>query len=207
MSNPVTPSPTKLRRNRFVIVLIAMISFVPFAIAWYMAKHPELVRDRERVNRGNLIDPARPQDYADLMQSPVTPAETLPEIKGHWVMVLVAPAGTCGPDCRDLVHKSGQIRLMLNKEISRVRRLLLVAAPADRAQLQETMAADPTLLVAEMNDKLGQQLREAAGSAMTDGMLLLMDPFANVMMWYPAGFDPYDVLKDLQRLLRISQIG
>jgi hypothetical protein len=34
-----------------------------------------------------------------------------------------------------------------------------------------------------------------------------MDPFANVMMWYPPDFDPYGVVRDLQRLLKISQIG
>ena len=184
-----------------------MISFVPFTVAWYLAKHPELVRDRQRVNHGNLIDPARPFDYADFLSQPVTAANSLPEIKGHWVMIQVASGGTCSTECQDTAYKSGQIRLMLNKELSRVRRLLLVNSPIDHGPLGELMAADPTLLVAELNDTLKRRLEEAAGAAITDGMLILMDPLANVMMWYPAAFDPYDVLRDLQRLLRISQIG
>lgn len=190
-----------------MILLIAMISFVPFGLAWYFAQHPELVRERHRVNRGNLIDPARPQDYTEFLQHPITPADTLPEIKGHWVMVQVNVGSNCDQDCRQTAYKTGQIRLMLNKEISRVRRLMMIKAPTDRAALTDLSRSDPTLLMSELDEALKRKFEEATGVALTDGMLILMDPFANVMMWYPAGFDPYDVLKDLQRLLRISQIG
>jgi hypothetical protein len=34
-----------------------------------------------------------------------------------------------------------------------------------------------------------------------------MDPLGNLMMQYDPGFDPYDVKKDLKKLLKISQIG
>jgi hypothetical protein len=190
-----------------MVLLIALITFVPLGIAWYFAQHPELVRDRKRLNHGNLIDPARPQDYGDFFQRPISPADTLPEIKGHWVMLQISSGSGCNQACRDTAYKSGQIRLMLNKEITRVRRLLLISAAGEPTQTAELGTADPTLLMVELNDHLKQQLESAVGAGLSDGMLILMDPFANVMMWYPAGFDPYDVLKDLQRLLRISQIG
>ncbi|MBS1214606.1 MAG: hypothetical protein H6R26_3223, partial [Proteobacteria bacterium] len=99
------------------------------------------------------------------------------------------------------------VRLMLNKELSRVRRILLVPGGGDPEPLQDVIAADPTLLVAGLSTKLQQQLREATGADPTDGLVILMDPFANVMMWYSPGFDPYGALRDLQRLLRVSQIG
>jgi len=35
----------------------------------------------------------------------------------------------------------------------------------------------------------------------------IIDPLGNLMMYYPPGGDPKDMLKDLLRLLKVSQIG
>jgi hypothetical protein len=196
-----------LQRNRLVIFLIALICVVPFAIAWYLAKNPQLVEGRQKSNYGHLITPARPFEYAEFFQNPITPAETLTEIKGHWVLVQVAGNSACDELCKETAYKTGQLRLMLNKEISRVRRLLLLPGQADAAAVRELTASDPTLLIAGLPETLHQRLQEAVGVPLDDGMMLLMDPFANVMMWYEPGFDPYGALRDLQRLLKVSQIG
>jgi hypothetical protein len=111
----------------------------------------------------------------------------------------------CAEACRETAEKTGRIRVMLNKELSRVRRVLLAAA--DGGALGELRDSDPTLLMTELNGELRRRLEQAVGRPLDDGMLILMDPLGNVMLWYPAGFDPYAPLKDLQRLLRISQIG
>lgn len=190
-----------------MVVLIAMVSIIPFGFAWYLAKHTDLVQSQPKGNYGHLITPARPIDYAELLQTPVTAAETLPEIKGHWVMVQVASGPVCGEECQKTAVKTGRMRLMLNKELSRVRRLLLFPGQADAASAQELAGRDPTLLMAGLSESLRQRLQEATGEPLAEGGLLLLDPFANVMMWYSPGFDPYGVLRDLKRLLRNSQIG
>ncbi|HUL12198.1 MAG TPA: hypothetical protein VLU73_08530 [Methylococcaceae bacterium] len=196
-----------MQRNRLVILLIALICVVPFAIAWYLSKNPELVEDRQKSNYGHLIVPARPFEYADFFHAPITPAENLPEIKGRWVLVQIASGPTCQDLCRETAHKTGQLRLMLNKEIPRVRRLLLLPDPADSASIKALAATDPTLLIAGLPETLRRRLQDAVGEPLADGMVLLMDPFANLMMWYEPGFDPYGALRDLQRLLKASQIG
>jgi len=203
----VTTLNPNLRRNRLILFIIALICFVPFAIAWYLAKNPQLVEGRQKSNYGHLISPAQPFEYTDFFRNPITPAETLPEIKGRWVMLQVASGPTCNDPCQKTAHKTGQLRLMLNKEIPRVRRLLLLPGQADPSALKALTAADPTLLIAGLSETLRQRLQETVGAPLVDGMMLLMDPFANVMMWYEPGFDPYGALRDLQRLLKISQIG
>lgn len=203
----MTTSAPHLRRNRLVIVTIALICIVPFAIAWYLATNPELVQDRKKGNYGHLITPARPFSYEDFSARPVTAVENLPEIKGRWVLIQIAPDGGCGAVCRDTVHKTGQLRLMLNKELTRVRRLLLVPGGEPRPDIQAITAADQTLLAAGLSEDVRKRLTEAVGTDLADGLVILMDPFANVMMWYAPGFDPYGALRDLQRLLRVSQIG
>ena len=196
-----------LRRNRSIIILIGLICIVPFIGAWYLAKHPEWVLNRDKTNYGHLVNPARSLDYAELLQGPVSSAEQLTEIKGRWTLVQITSGNSCSDICRETAHKSGQLRLMLNKELTRVRRILLVHNPADTDSLPALIQGDPTLLVAGLSGPLRQHLQDAVGKPLQEGMLLLLDPFANLMMWYEPGFDPYGVLRDLQRLLKVSQIG
>ncbi len=201
------PSNSNPWRNRLLIVLIVLIGVVPFAVAWYLAKHPQLIEGRQKINYGRLITPAKPLDYAEILQTPITPAENLSEIKGRWVMVQLVSGPVCTDACKETAQKTGRLFLMLNKEIPRVRRLLLFPGRGDPASTREMAGLDPTLLMAGMSDALRQRLQEAAGAPLTEGSVLLLDPFGNAMMWYAPGFDPYGVLRDLQRLLRVSQIG
>jgi len=203
----VASSNRNLARNRLLVVLIAMISIIPFGFAWYLAKHTDLVQSQPKANYGHLITPARPIDYAELLQAPISAAENLPEVKGHWIMLQVTSGPACNEACKATAGKTGRMRLMLNKEISRVRRLLLIPGQADAASTHELAERDPTLLVAGLSDGLRQRLEEAAGVPLAEGSLILLDPFANAMMWYAPGFDPYGVLRDLKRLLKNSQIG
>jgi len=194
-------------RNRLIIISIILISLVPFGAAWYLARHTELVQDRQKSNYGHFVVPPLPLDYAELLQKPVSAVETLTEIKGRWVLVQLATSSVCDSACLEANHKTAQLRLMLNKEISRVRRLLLVSGAVDESALKSLAAEDPTLIVTRVPEALLQKLNDAAGMPLVDGTLLLLDPFANVMMRYDAGFDPYGVLRDLQKLLKASQIG
>ena len=51
-------------------------------------------------------------------------------------------------------------------------------------------------------------MREALGTATPlESALLLMDPQGNLVLYYPPGFDPYGLVKDLKHLLKVSQIG
>ncbi len=188
-------------------MLIALISIIPFSLAWYLAKNPELVSGRHKSNYGRLITPAKSIDYAELLQTPISAAENLAEIRGRWIMVQVVAGPVCHDACKATIEKTGRVRLMLNKELSRVRRLLLFPGQGNASSTQEIAGLDPTLLIAGMSESLSRRLQETVGSPLNEGGVLLLDPFANAMMWYDPGFDPYGLLRDLQRLLRISQIG
>lgn len=193
-----------------MIVAIALIFIIPFIAAKIMVGQAPVEGNDDgakKTHYGHLITPARPLDYAELTQTPITAAETLAEIKGHWVMVEIAAGSNCGPACRLSQQKTGRLRLMLNKDLARVRRLLLFSGQPNAALASELTQRDPTLLVAGLSDNLRQRLQDAAGGPLAEGMVLLLDPLGNAMMWYEPDFNPYGALRDLQRLLRISQIG
>lgn len=196
------PKPSQAR-SRAMIILIALVSFTPFGLAWLVAQHPDWIGKHS--NYGHLILPPRVLNYDELFAHPISSPASLAELKGRWVMVHVA-TGPCSQTCADALHKTHQVRLMTNKEIARLKRLLLVpqtANPNDyAAQLQ-----DDNLVVAAVPDSLVQTLTQAVGQAPGEGAILLLDPFANLMLWYENGFDPYGLLKDLKHLLKASQIG
>lgn len=61
MTNPEKPR----LHSRAMIVFIALISVVPFVLAWYYAQHPELIDKTS--NYGTLILPSRQIDHAQLV--------------------------------------------------------------------------------------------------------------------------------------------
>ncbi len=73
------------------------------------------------------------------------------------------------------------------------------------ADPKAAMNSDLIRLIPKQN--IIDQLHRVAINGLADGMLFLIDPLGNVMMWYEPGFDPYKVKSDLLHLLKISQIG
>ncbi len=203
----MTAPNTHAWRNRLMVLSIALICIIPFSFAWYLAKNPQLVKDRQKTNYGHLITPARTIGYELFFQSPVAGVENLPEIKGHWVMVQIVNSPVCDQGCRETLQKTEKVRLLMSKDIPRVRRLLLLPPEGVTDLTAEIANLYPTLLMTGISVEMRQRLQEAVGGPLKDGMVLLLDPMSNVMMWYEPGADPFGILRDMQRLLRISQIG
>jgi len=195
----VTTQLVRQRRSRWILVLIALVSILPFVFAWLYANNPHLITKRS--NFGNLIHPAQPLDYAQLISGSSSSDTTLQEIKGRWVLLQILPGGTCGAPCRKSLHATRQVRLMLNKDLPRLRRLFL------RGNGDGGIEQEADLLQGGIGEAGLEKLTRAMGRAPEEGTVILLDPFANAMMWYGPGFDPYGMLKDLKQLLRTSQIG
>ena len=129
------------------------------------------------------------------------------ELVGHWVLVNIVPGSECGKVCLEAIYKTKQLRLMMNKDLTRIRRLVMLMQPVDNAVASVRWKDDLRLLRATLTKSLSEKIKQIRQGKIEDGMLLLMDPLGNLMMHYEPGFDPYDVKKDLGKLLRISQIG
>jgi hypothetical protein len=113
----------------------------------------------------------------------------------------------CSDLCQQAIHKTKQLRLMMNKELTRIRRLVVILSDMDKEAAKLLWKDDLRLLRASAAPSLLQKLKTIRKADVPEGMLFLMDPFGNLMMQYEPGFDPYKVKTDLKKLLRISQIG
>jgi hypothetical protein len=190
-------------KGRMVLVLVALTAVLPFAGAWLYAQHPEWVQKTS--NYGTLVMPVQVLPEGKLLNKTYGDPRLVGEVTGRWVMVQVTQDG-CGAICQDALHKTHQSWLMLNKEVLRVRRVLLVKD--EKTLTVEAIQKDDALVTAHLEPSLLKVLETAiGGTQIPEGAIFLVDPLMNVALWYAPGFDPYRLVKDLKHLLKASQIG
>ncbi|GAB4255048.1 MAG: membrane protein [Methylomicrobium sp.] len=193
------------KKNRRLILIIFGMSVLPFLFAWYLKEHPGLLSGT--TNHGELITPPLVTERSDIVGVDRFSSDNIDELKGRWVLVNFVPGAECEQICLDAVYKSKQLLLMMGKELTRMRRVVLLLNRGAEVKIVDWWKEDDRLLKARPSADLVQRLEKATGSGFVDGMLYIMDPLGNIMMQYRPGFSPYDVKSDLKKLLSVSQIG
>jgi hypothetical protein len=193
------------KRNQRLILAIFGMSVIPFIIAWYLAEHPETVAGR--TNYGELIIPPITTERTDLSGFDQFSSDNLNELKGRWVMINLIPSSDCNLDCKESIFKSKQLLLMMGKDLTRIRRAVMVFAGVTIDTQGAWWSEDSRLLKVIPNQALQKKVEALKQGKVPHGMFILMDPLGNLMMHYQPGFDPYKVKSDLRKLLSISQIG
>ncbi len=192
-------------KNHILILVIFGMSVIPFLIAWGLKENPQLLKGQ--TNNGQLITPPQTTERSDFSGLDPFSTENMSELTGHWLLVNVIPNGECNDSCIEAIHKTKQLRLMLNKELTRTRRIVIVLKDVTPEIAGKWWQDDQTLLRVKASATVAEKIAAIRQGNIPDGMLLLMDPLGNLMMQYEPGFDPYNVKSDLMHLLRISQIG
>lgn len=195
------------RKPRSIIVLILVVGLCvgPFVIALILYNNPAWLSGSTQ--HGTLINPAIPIDRAEFFGFDRFSAENIKEIRGHWVLVHFLSDQGCGDACRKSLDKTRQVRLMLNKDLMRVRRVAVLPGNYSEDQAKQWWVGHRYLLRIRSTRKLEDLVTSIAGNPVPEGIVIIMDPMGNFMMWYAPDFDPYQLKKDLKRLLRVSQIG
>ncbi len=198
----MNPSTAERRASRRHLLLVASIFFVPLAVAVVLYFSASW-RPPVGVQHGLLIDPPRPlPEIALSLPDGATSAADV--LRGRWFL-LHPVAGACDQRCLGALADLRQLRLALDKDAPRVQRVLLhdgrccdAGAPAAEADLLILGAVGPT----------GAAFRALFPQA-SDGSagIYIVDPHGNLMMSYPATGAARGLLKDLERLLRLSSIG
>lgn len=182
------------------LLLVASLFIVPLAAA-VLLYHSSAWRPVVNAE-GKLIEPPRPLATRglDLADGRVAPADVL---VGRWS--LVHPAARCDARTRALLEELQRVRLALDKDAPRVRRVLLHSGACAAAH---AASRDADLLVLSASGVAGESTLAQFPRA-RDGThgIYIVDPQGNLMMSYPATGSARGLLKDLERLLRLSNIG
>ena len=112
------------KKNRLLILAIFGLTIIPFLIAWGLKENPGLVKGT--TNSGQLIIPPVTTEKTDFTGFDPFSEENKAELSGHWLIVNVIPDTGCNEACLDALLKTRQLRLMLNKELPRTRRVVIV---------------------------------------------------------------------------------
>ena len=195
----------QITKNHRTIIILALMTIIPFSFAWYLTSDPDFRPGS--TNNGELIIPVITTERSELQGIDEFSIINIDELKGHWVMLNIITETQCNKVCTDAIHATKQIRLMINKDLTRTRRAVIVMHGEQQQSYQPWWDEDDRLLKVKPVVALAEKIRQLLGTEMLDGQLILMDPLGNLMMQYKSGFDPYAVKRDLKKLLRISQIG
>ena len=195
----------QIQKNHRTIIILALMTLIPFSYAWYLTTDADFRPGS--TNNGDLIIPVITTERVDLKGVDKFSMSNIEQLKGHWVMLNIIPTDECKQPCIDAIHATKQLRLMLNKDLTRTRRAVILMQGQQKPGFQPWWDEDDRLIKVQAVPALAKKITLQLSGKIADGVLLLMDPLGNIMMQYPAGFDPYDVKRDLKKLLRISQIG
>ena len=187
------PQPRRSRAALWLIVALATAPVVASYLLYYFWP------PASTVNYGELIGPT------PLPDPPLATADGAPfrlsQLKGKWVLVSL-DSGRCDDACDRKLLYMKQLRLTQGKERDRVERLWLVV---DDAPLRPgALEAYSGTWVARANAGLASQFASGDGAA---GHIYVVDPLGKLMMRFPRDPEPHRMIRDLQRLLRASQVG
>lgn len=196
--NAATPMSPEMKRSRATLVLIFILFALPLVTAWLLNFAGDF-KPGATVNTGTLIQPVRPVGAArltDLQGAALGPAY----FNGKWTL-LFRHAGDCGDACHQVMYVLRQVRLAQGKNIDRVQRLMLLDSGTSPAWAAAVTQHYPGLALARAATAQDVAVFPPAGK------IYLVDPLGNLMMEYALDADPRGMIKDLERLLRISYVG
>jgi len=183
--------PRRDRRQRRLLLGLAVLFFAPIGLSFYLYYGHSELQPLGRVNRGVLFEPPRE-----------LPAGSLPAASaGKWTLLFVGP-GDCPTQCQEKLYDTRQVRLALDRDMTRVQRVFLATGSCcDQGFLQRDHP-DLITLRADSDPNL------LAAMAVTEaGRIYVVDPLGNLMMWYAPDAPPKGLLEDMKRLLKLSHVG
>ncbi len=131
------------KKNQRLIIIIFGMTLIPFLIAWGLKEHPSLVKGT--TNSGQLVIPPVVIKRTELTGLDDFSKQNIGELPGHWLIVNVIPNTGCNDVCLEALLKTKQLRLMLNKELPRTRRVVVVFNQPLEASAQQWWLKDALL--------------------------------------------------------------
>lgn len=180
------------RHSRMTIIALAAVFLAPLVLAWGLY-HRTIWRPAGILQHGELLLPVRP-----LALPPMGSANGFRQerelFRRHWTL-LYRSKSRCDPECRAMMDTLGRVRLAQGRAIGRVQRVLVETVPPGEG------GADVVSTDGDVRVMRADRWPLPAGS------VYIVDPEGNLVLRYRPGFEPSGLLKDLQRLLKLSGEG
>ncbi len=181
--------------------MLMAIFVVPLLIAITMYSLRNYLPTMNAVSHGQLIHPAEPIITLEIITQ-ANSALSLEDLKGKWTYLVYAPRG-CNLECEASLFKLRQSKKATGREVNRIQSVLLIGSKPLNADIASR----------NLNTAVGQlkrlELESQPGSnkQLIPETIYLLDPHGNMMMQYDNNATSKGLLKDIKKLLKISNIG
>lgn len=194
---PEAADDAQRRRGRLKAFLILLVCAAP-TVAAYLAYY--VWQPQGRVNYGELIEP-RQVSALPLGTIDGRPF-SLGDVRGKWVMVQFDDAA-CTQACTQKLFNMRQSRLAQGREADRIERVWVVLDDGPLSPELARLTEDVRMV---RGRGAGAMAQFPAPESVRDHVYLV-DPLGNLMLRFPRDADPRRMIKDLQRLLKVSRVG
>jgi len=180
---------------RVKLVLVMALFAAPIAASFLAYR---FAHRAPTANHGELLLPPAQVGHAAL-ERPGGGTFSFAAVGGRWVLV-TADSGACAESCLAKLYLMRQVRLAMGRNADRLARVFIVDDGRD---------PDPAALAPYTGMEVVRKPPGGAGAPGVGdrGHVYLVDPHGNVMMRWSAAADPKGIIRDLELLLRASQIG
>jgi cytochrome oxidase Cu insertion factor (SCO1/SenC/PrrC family) len=193
-----------VKKSSFTGYMLFAVFIVPLliAIAMYVMRG-----DSAKTNaaaHGELIHPAQPIETMQLRADDST-LYSLNDIKGKWTYFLYIK-DSCNLECEAALFKIRQTRISTGRERNRVR--LLLATDSDKAVSIDTniKQRNSGVIFSQIED-LTISDEVAQKEKLQSTYIYIIDPNGNLMMKYDDTSTSKSMLRDIKKLLKLSNIG
>ncbi len=196
------------KQNQRTIIMLLLAFIVPVLAAWLV--YINMGQVSKTRNYGELVIPPRPLDNFKL-RTHDGKAFGFEQLKGNWHLIYIGN-GPCAEACRNRLSIMHQTRMGQGQAMSRVRLVYIAldkSAIAGADHLQKDYARLTVLTgdQADITKTLKYFETDATYNIREDNLIFMVDPLGNLMMRYKKNVRLIGIIKDLEHLLKISQIG
>jgi len=167
---------------RLKLIAVFLVCAAPIALAWLAWQFS--------------WGTGSPGNYGELITPRALSGAPFDELRGKWLLVSFDSAA-CDAYCEEKLYFMRQVRTAQGKDQTRVQRVWML-----------TDAASPRPeLVAAIEGTLIFRARPEGFPGNPVDHIYVVDPLGNLMLRFPRDPDPSKMLKDVQRLMKYSQVG
>ena len=204
-SRPVNNAIAGKKRNPYTVWFVVIAFVAPVVLAYVMFFFVEV---KSFVNHGEILNPIVHISSFKLTDeaNKIIPKA---ELTYKWRLISFVGKG-CDRACENRLYDTRQIHTSLGKDQHRLIRMFIHLEPAGEALVKLIDATHENVIhvngdVNTIKEVLGINIRDDA--SITNNEIYIMDPMGNVMMRFTQDQPNKELLFDLKKLLKASQIG
>jgi cytochrome oxidase Cu insertion factor (SCO1/SenC/PrrC family) len=194
-------NPMSNNRNPYTVWFVVLSFVVPAVLAYGMYFFGDI---KSFTNHGEILDPIVHINTFELKDNQGNPVPEN-ELTYKWRMISFL-GSQCDEQCQKRLYDSRQIHTSLGKNRHRVLRMFVHLEPASEA-LQSLIAQEHPNVIHVYGDKATILKALVKDASITNNEIYLQDPIGNVMMRFTRELPNKEILQDIKKLLKASQIG